>query len=72
MKGKLCCVDCTRTMSQCMSLHAPDQGFPNSIEGWGGISPQVRGNGKFYLGNFDLQIFFQNLKQHLVNTEQID
>ena len=32
-------VDSTRTMTQCMSLHNPDQGFPNSIEGWGEIAP---------------------------------
>ena len=30
---------CTRTMTQCMFLHAPDQGFPNSVEGWGEIYP---------------------------------
>ena len=42
-KGKLCCVDCTRTMTQCMSLHASDQGFPNK----GGVnSPSVKGDGK--------------------------
>ena len=34
LKGKLCCVDCTKTMAQCMSLYATNQGFPNSVEGW--------------------------------------
>ena len=24
LKGKLCCMDCPRTMTKCMSLHAPD------------------------------------------------
>ena len=46
LKGKLCRVYCTRTMTQCMSLHAPDQGFPNSVEGWG----------KFFRGEFNLYV----------------
>ena len=51
LKEKLCCVDNTRTITQCMSLHVPDQDFPNSIEGWGRNSPLVEGNWKFYKGN---------------------
>ena len=46
LKGKLCCVDCIRTITQCMSLHAADQGFLNSIEGWWGNS-LAAGDGKF-------------------------
>ena len=42
LKGKLCCVVCTRTMTQCMSLLAPDQGFPNSVKEWGEFLPQWR------------------------------
>ena len=37
LKGKLCCVDCTRTITQCVSLHTSDQDFPNR---GGGIPPQ--------------------------------
>ena len=29
LKGKLCRMNCTRSMTQCMSLHVSDQGFPN-------------------------------------------
>ena len=39
LRGKLCCTGCTRTISQCIFLHAPDQGFPNSVEGWGKVHP---------------------------------
>ena len=45
--GKLCCVNCTRTMTQCMSLHASDQGFPNR---GGEDSPSLKGDGKFFWG----------------------
>ena len=37
-------------MTRCMSLHAPDQGFPNSVEGWGDYPPPPipkKGDGKF-------------------------
>ena len=34
LKGKLCCVDSTRTMTQCMPLNVPDKGFPNSVQWW--------------------------------------
>ena len=32
-------MDCTKTMAQCMLLHAPDHGFPNSTGGGGNFSP---------------------------------
>ena len=35
----ICYADCTRTMTQCMSLHASDQHFQNNNEGWGNVSP---------------------------------
>ena len=38
LKGKSCCMDCIRTMTQCISLHAYDQGFPNSSGGDGGLT----------------------------------
>ena len=47
-------MDCISTMTQCMSLHAPDQGFPNSVEGCVESpppSPQWIGIGNFYKRN---------------------
>ena len=44
-------MDCTRTMTQCMSLHVPDQGVPNSVEGCGGISPSAGEMGNFAGGS---------------------
>ena len=48
LKGKLCCVDCTKTVTQYMSLDASDQGFLNGM--WHSLSLEL--DGKFYLGNF--------------------
>ena len=44
LKGKSCCMDSTRSMTQCMSLHAYEQGFPNRdrVE-----SPSMKGMGNF-------------------------
>ena len=47
LKGKSCCVGCTTTMTQCMSLHPSEQGFLNRGGGWG--IPTVQGDGKFCL-----------------------
>ena len=47
LKGKSCCVGCTTTMTQCMSLHPSEQGFLNR----GGGSPTVQRDGKFCLKN---------------------
>ena len=33
LKKQICWVDCTRTMTQCMSLHASEQGFPDRDRG---------------------------------------
>ena len=44
LKVKLCCMDCTRTMTQCMFLLFSDQGFPNRGQR---ILPQWRGKGNF-------------------------
>ena len=78
LKGKLCCVDCTRTMTRCMALHASDQGFPSK---GGGFPPQWRWMGNFaweinlydggHLGrsDFDHLSFFQGQTQHSVNIE---
>ena len=45
---------CIRSVTQCMSLHALDQGFSISVEGWGGISRRMRGYGKFCRREFSL------------------
>ena len=46
LKGKLCCVDCIRTMTQCISLHVSDKGFPNMV---GGIPLHWREMGNFVI-----------------------
>ena len=53
LKGKLYCMDCTRTMTQCMSLHVPDQIFPNAVEGCG-KSPLSGGECEILLREFNL------------------
>ena len=44
-------MDCTRTMTQCMTLHASDEGFPNWARG---DSPSVQGGWEILLVRFNL------------------
>ena len=72
LKGKLCCVYCTRTMTQCMSLHASELAFLNR---GGRILPHWRGMGNFVVetwGEVILTIwtFLKGQKQHSVNIER--
>ena len=78
LKRKLCCVDCTRTKTQCISLHAFDQGFPNRGGGnppqWGGWEILIGGSNLYDGGNprrndSDHSNLFQGQKQHPVNIE---
>ena len=53
LNRKLYCMDCTTTMTQCMSLHAPGQGFPSSIEGGETFTPSG-GEWEVLVGEFNL------------------
>ena len=46
-----CCVDCTRTMTQCMSLQGPDQGFKITLSSGAWDFSPTEGNGEFCWGN---------------------
>ena len=79
LKGKSCCVGCTTTMTQCMSLHPSEQGFLNRGGGVG--DPHCAGGWKILLEGFNLydggnlssefepSNLFQGQKQHSVNIE---
>ena len=51
LKGKSCCMDCTTTVTQCMSMHSSEQGFQIGVEG---RIPLGAGGWKILLGGFDL------------------